>query len=258
MRNKIAIAAVSGLALMSGCKPSVDQLRAAIEKNPEIVFSAIEQHPEKFMEVVNAAFQKAQIKQREKETADLEAAREAEYKNPLKPEIPADRAVKGPQDAPITIVEYSDFQCPYCVRGYQVIRGIEEKYKGKVRVVFKHLPLKMHEEALPAAQWFEAIALQSPEKAYEFHDKLFQNQDKLNQEFYKNTAKSLGLDVAKLEADVKSEKVKARIEADQAEAEKFKFQGTPGFLINGISIKGAMPQAEFEKVIERLLNPPKS
>ncbi len=241
---------------VSGCKPSLEQIRSTIEKNPEIVFNVIEQNPEKFMEVVNSAFQKAQIKQREKEAADKEAEREAQYKNPLKPAIDPERAIRGPENAPITIVEYSDFQCPYCARGFQVVQKIEEKYKDKVRLIFKHLPLKIHDEALPAAQWFEAIALQDKAKAYAFHDKLFQNQDKLNLDFYKKTAQSLGVDLAKLEGDLKSEKVSARIEADQKEAEEFKFEGTPGFLINGISIKGAMPPAEFEKIIDKLLGTP--
>jgi protein-disulfide isomerase len=255
MKTKIALLAIAGAALVSfsGCKPSLDQIRAAIEANPDIVFNVIEQNPEKFMEVVNSAFQKAQVKQREKEQADLESARDAEYKNPLQPVIDPSRAVRGAANAPITIVEYSDFQCPFCQRGADTLKKIEDKYKDKVRLVFKHLPLKMHDEALPAAQWFEAVALQSPEKAYQFHDKLWQNQQELGVDFYKKVAAELKLDVAKLEADAKSEKVKARIDADMAEAEKFKFQGTPGFLINGVSIRGAMPQAEFEKVIDKLL-----
>lgn len=248
------------MVLMNGCTPSADQLKAALLKNPEIVFAVIEENPEKFMDVVNVAFQKSQLKQKEKEAAEQEAAREAEYKNPLVPNIEEGRAIKGPVGAPITIVSYSDFQCPYCVRGYQTLRALESKYKDKIRLVFKHLPLQFHDKAMPAAQWYEAIAMQNGEKAYQFHDKLFENQDKLKVKemepviaFFKETAKSLGLDVAKVETDANSEKVKARIAADMAEASKFKFEGTPGFLVNGISIKGAVPPAEFEKIIDRLL-----
>ena len=253
MRRILALIACLGIMFISGCKPSVDQIRAILEKNPDVVFNIIEQNPEKFMEVVNNAFQKAQLKEREKAQADLEAAREKEFKEPKKPNIESSRAIRGNPNAPITIVEYTDIECPYCARGHQVIRSLEEKYKDKIRVVFKHLPLEFHEQALPAAQWFEAIAMQNPQKAYEFSDVLFQNQDKLGVEFYKATAKALGLDVAKIESDIKSDKIKTRIEADKTEAKEFEFTGTPGFLINGVSIRGAMPQAEFEKVIDRLL-----
>ena len=253
MRTTIVLFATLVMLFISGCKPSADQLRAVLEKNPDIVFNLIEQNPEKFMEVVNSAFQKAQVKEREKAQAELDAARENEYKEPKKPKIEPGRAVRGNENAKVTIIEYSDAECPYCAKGHETVKKIEEEYKDNVRVVFKHLPLDFHEQALPAAMWFEAIAMQNSAKAYEFIDKLFQNQDKLGEEFYKATAKSLGLDVAKIETDLKSEQVKARIEADKAEAKEFKFEGTPGYLINGVSIRGAMPPAEFKKVIDRLL-----
>lgn len=259
MRTKLLLSTSLGMVLMNGCTPSADQLKAAFEKNPDILFAVIEQHPEKFMDVVNVAFQKSQLKQKEKEVAAQEAAREAEYKSPKVPNIEEGRAVKGLAAAPITIVSYSDFECPYCVRGFQTLRALESKYKDKIRLVFKHLPLPFHEKAMPAAQWFEAIAMQNSEKAYQFHDKLFENQDKLKPDmpsvlaFFKETAKGLGVDVAKVESDANSEKVKARIESDKVEAKKFEFEGTPGFLVNGISVKGAVPPAEFEKIIDRLL-----
>ena len=105
---------------------------------------------------------------------------------------------------------------------------------------------------MPAAQWMEAAALQSPEKAWQFHDALFTNQDKLGVDFFKETAKSLGLDVAKCEADAEGKVVKARIAADMEEAQKFGFSGTPGFLLNGIPVKGAYPITYFEEIIKRL------
>lgn len=259
MKKKYLLAPVlfGASLLMNGCVTTPDKLRAMLEKNPEIIFEVIEKNPEKFMDVVNSAFQKTQMKQKEAAAAAESEEREKAFKDPLKPEIDTARAIRGSAQAPITIVEYSDFECSFCARGYQTLRGIEEKYKDKVRVVFKHLPLEFHQKAMPAAQWFEAIALQSPEKAYKFHDKIFENQERLkdHESFFAEIAKGLGLDLKKIKEDANSDKVKARIAADMAEAAKFGFSGTPGFLINGIALRGAYPQPEFEKIIDRLLLP---
>ena len=106
---------------------------------------------------------------------------------------------------------------------------------------------------MPAAQWLVAASLQSQDKAWAFHDQLFQNQAKLGEPFYKETAKSLGLDVAKLEQDIASQAVKDAIEADAKEATDFGFEGTPGFLINGGRLIGAQPYEVFERIIEGIL-----
>jgi protein-disulfide isomerase len=129
-------------------------------------------------------------------------------------------------------------------------------YGDKVRVVFKHLPLDFHPMAMPAAKYFEAIALQDAGKAEKFHDEVFSNQTKLNQEgekFLKATAKKVGANLAKVEKDLSAESIMTRIKADQEEAKKFEFSGTPGFLINGVSLKGAYPAPEFKKIIDRWL-----
>jgi protein-disulfide isomerase len=128
------------------------------------------------------------------------------------------------------------------------------KYKGKIRFAYKHLPLSFHPQAMPAAQYYEAILLQSPEKAWEFHDEIYKNQRKLQngEAFFKELAKKLKVDMVKLAKDVKSEAVQKHIDADIAEAGKFGFQGTPGFLLNGIPVKGAYPASHFDGLIEEL------
>jgi protein-disulfide isomerase len=180
----------------------------------------------------------------------------ADDKTPLSPVIDLKRAIRGPQDAPVTIVEYSDFQCGYCSRVALIFKKLEEKYPGKIRLLYKHLPLAMHDQALPAAQWYEAIALNyNSQKAYVFHDQLFNRPttQKLNLEFFRQTARSLGLDVAKLEAQLSSPAVNARINADKAEAASFGFRGTPQSIINGVAVRGAAPQEKFEAVINEIL-----
>ncbi|MCB0365690.1 MAG: thioredoxin domain-containing protein [Bdellovibrionaceae bacterium] len=242
--------------LAFSCTPSPSQLKKAVEENPDIVFAAIEKDPQKFIEVVNKAAREAQMKGREKEMQEERDRMEAEFKNPKKPEIGDSRVIFGAKDAPVTIVEYSDFQCPYCQRGYNTMKEVLKAYEGKVRVIYKHLPLDFHPMAEPAARYFEAIGLQSPSKAEKFHDAVFEDQQSLGAEkgdFLDKMAKKVGADMGKLKKDLESEAVKGIIAADMAEARKFEFSGTPGFLVNGVSLKGAYPLDEFKKIIDRHL-----
>lgn len=242
--------------VLSGCKPSSKDLKEAIEKDPSIVFVAIEKDPEKFIEVVNAAARNAQEKGAEKQAQDETKKRDEEFANPLKPEIDEARAFKGNKSAKVTIVEYSDFECPFCSRGYQTVKEVIKAYPNDVRVLFKHLPLDFHPKAMPAAKYFEAIARQDQAKAYQFHDMVFEDQGSLKskgEDFLKATAKKLGMDMKKLEADLKDESLMKRIQADIDEASKFGINGTPGFIINGVSLRGAYPFPEFKSIIDRHL-----
>lgn len=159
-----------------------------------------------------------------------------------------------PKDAPLTLVEYSDFECPFCARGFNTVQELREKYGKKLCFVYKHLPLSFHPMAMPASQYYEAIRIQSPDKAWEFHDRIYKDQRKLQngESFLKSLAKDLKVDMKKLEKDMKSEKVQKRIDEDMAEAAKYGFQGTPGFLLNGIPVKGAYPTQHFEQLISEL------
>lgn len=241
---------------LAACAPSAKQLKEAIEKDPSIVFVAIEKDPAKFIEVVNKAAQDAQKVAGERAQEEEQKARDEEFNNPLKPEIEDGRVIFGPKDAPVTIVEYSDFQCPYCTRGYQTVKQVRKEYGDKVRIVFKHLPLDFHPMAMPAAQYFEAIAKQSHEKAEKFHDAMFDNQAQMKdkgEKLFTETAKKLGVDMKKLATDLKDEAIMQRISADMEEARKFNISGTPGFIINGVSLRGAYPFPEFKAIIDRHL-----
>jgi protein-disulfide isomerase len=164
--------------------------------------------------------------------------------------------VFGKPEAPITIVEYSDFQCPFCARGAQRIKQLKEKYGEKVRVVYKHLPIRSeHPHAQITAQYFEAVGLQDPVKAEKFHDLIFENQDKLingGEEYLKTVIKDIGVSYSKIQLDLNSEVVLERIKADEAEAEAFGLSSTPSFLINGVTLKGAAPIEEFILIIDQL------
>jgi protein-disulfide isomerase len=252
---KVLSLSVIALAL-TNCAPSAKQLKEAIEKDPSIVFAAIEKDPEKFIEVVNKAAQDAQKKNQDKMVAEESKKRDEEFKNPLKPEVQEGRIIFGKKDAKVTIIEYSDFQCPYCSKGYQTVEEVLKAYPNDVRVVFKHLPLDFHPMAMPAAKYFEAVGKQDHAKAEKFYKMIFENQSQLGakkEDFLKDIAKKVGADLKLLEKDLKDESIMKRIEADMEEAKKFNFSGTPGFLINGVSLRGAYPFTEFKEIIEKHL-----
>jgi protein-disulfide isomerase len=110
--------------------------------------------------------------------------------------------------------------------------------------------------AMPAAKYFEAIAMQDPKKAEKFHDEVFSNQKELTadgEKYLKTVVKKVGANLAKVEKDMNSAGVQKRIATDMEEAKKFEFSGTPGFLINGVSLRGAYPVPEFKKIIDKQL-----
>ena len=253
--NRLAAAALSLLiASPSFAAMSREDLQKALDKNPDLVLEALKKADKAaFFEYVMDAQHDYQAKKQAEEEAKEKKELEAAFKNPLKPDIDAKTRIRGDKNAPITIVEYSDFQCPYCQRGFQTVESVIAKYGPKVRFVYKHLPLvAIHPNALPTAKWLEAVAMQSPDKSWIFHDIMFKNQSSLNEDFYKKTVKDLGLNVEKAAKDAQSQAVADKIEADTKEAKEFGFTGTPGFLINGIPLRGAYPPEEFDKIIKRL------
>ena len=250
---------LTGLFLVLGltaCAPTSKQLKEAIEKDPSIIYVAIEKDPKGFFETVKKAQEGYAKKAQEDMAADETKKRDDEFSNPLKPVIEEGRVTFGPKDAKVTIVEYSDFECPYCSRGFQTVKEVLKAYPKDVKIVFKHLPLEFHPKALPAAKYFEAIAKQGNDKAEKFHDAVFSNQDKLKKDgetYLKSVAKSVGADMKKLDKDLNDASVMARINADTEEAKKFQISGTPGFIINGVSLRGAYPFEEFKTIIDRHL-----
>lgn len=244
------------IAVAVGCAPNTAQLKKAIENDPSIVFAAIEKNPAKFIEVVNKAAQEAQKGQATKAQDDEKKSREVEFKNPLKPAIDEKRAMHGPKDAKVTIVEYTDFECPYCSRGFQTIKQVLKQYPKEVRVLIKHLPLDFHPKALPAAKYYEALRMQSNDLALKFHDELFTNQETMKskgEEYMKSVAKKIGANMQQLSKNISDDKIQQIINADIEEAKKFGISGTPGFIINGVSLKGAYPAEEFQKIIDKHL-----
>ncbi|BDG03963.1 DsbA family protein [Anaeromyxobacter oryzae] len=165
--------------------------------------------------------------------------------------VRADDPVKGGARAPVTIVLFSDFQCPFCSRVEPTLAQVQQTYGDKVRIVWKHQPLSFHPNALPAALAAEAAREQG--KFWPMHDRLFENQRLLSDQLYAQTARELGLDVARFEEARRAPRAKARIAEDQALAAKVGAQATPTLFVNGVKIEGAVPFEMIKAEIDRQL-----
>jgi protein-disulfide isomerase len=166
-------------------------------------------------------------------------------------EIRPDDPVRGNAKAPVTIVLFSDFQCPFCARVGPTLEEAQRVYGDKVRVVWKHQPLTFHPNALPAAKAAEAAREQG--KFWPMHDRLFAAQRELSPETYERIAKDLGLDLHRFQESVRAAKGLSRIEEDQRLAARVGAQGTPTMFVNGEKVEGAVPFATLKSVIDRKL-----
>ena len=256
MKFKFLATMVLTVGLVTSCNQvNEKQLGEVLKKNPKLITDVIKENPLEFIEALNQAVKDSQGAQRKKQQEAEKKKLEDSFNNPIKIAIRDNEVIRGTKGAPITLFEYSDFECPFCQRGYQTVNALLKKYEGKIQFIYKHLPLSFHPNAMPAAQYYEAIRLQSTEKAGKFHDEIFDNFSKVKkgEVFFKSIAKKLKVDMKKLAKDLNSKEVKERIQQDLAEAKEHGFQGTPGFLINGIPVKGAYPVDHFEGIINELV-----
>lgn len=162
--------------------------------------------------------------------------------------------VKGNPEALLTIVEFSDFQCPFCGQAQETLEQILETYKDKVKLVYKDYPLPFHENAENAA--LAALCAKEQEKFWEYHDKLFANQEKLALSDLKKYAQDLGLDSPQFNSCLGSKKYKNQVDEDTNEGQRIGVSGTPAFFLNGREISGAQPFENFKEVIDEELGSP--
>ena len=164
------------------------------------------------------------------------------------PVKPGDAPSKGPANAPLVLVVFSDFQCPFCKRVEPTLAEIEKHYAGKVRVVWKNFPLPFHNNAEPAAE--AAMAADAQGKFWPMHDRLFAHNTELDRESLENDAAAIGLDLPRFRADLDAGRYKARIEADKQEGSELGVVGTPAVFINGRKVAGAYPFETFQKIAD--------
>lgn len=175
---------------------------------------------------------------------------------PLSPEAQARIAAKdapsfGPDDAKVTIVEFSDFQCPYCARAAEVVAKIRERYSDKVRFVFRQFPLPMHPDAQLAAE--ASLAAQRQGKFWEFHDLLFANQDALTRESLEQYARQVNLNLPELQRALDGKTEKAAVDADVKLGEDVQVNGTPTVFINGKRVPNPTEYELMARLIDEAL-----
>ena len=159
--------------------------------------------------------------------------------------------LKGPEAAPVTIVEYTDFQCPYCSRVQATIDKVFTDYKDKVNLIFKDFPLDFHKDAKGAHNAAACAADQG--KFWEYHDLVFKNQQKIGAEDLKKYATDLGLDMEKFNACADTRAHEKTVLANTQEGQALGVTGTPCFFINGRALKGAVPYEQFKALIDEEL-----
>lgn len=167
-------------------------------------------------------------------------------------DLPVDNsAIKGPQNAPVTITVFDDFQCPYCARLVPTLESVMKMYPAQVRLVLKHFPLSMHKFARQAAA--ASIAARNQGKFWEMHDQLFANYNKLNDEVIRNLAAGLGLDMQRFDQDIQDSAAQEEINNDLQLGSKVGVRGTPAVYINGVELRDRSING-FQQAIDAKLN----
>ncbi len=181
---------------------------------------------------------------------------EVYIQRPRRPTFPVEVGTSpstGAQDAKVTIVEFSDFQCPFCAKGADLLKEIKKKYGNKVKVAFKNFPLPFHNHAEKAAVAGLCANEQGTEYFWKMHDAMFANQDALDPEGLKKTAGKVGVKLDAFEKCLAENKYLAQVQADMEEGKKVKVKSTPTFFINGQLINGAQPMEVFAEIIDEEL-----
>ena len=160
----------------------------------------------------------------------------------------AGRPSRGSATAPVEIIEFSDFECPFCLKSYPVLKQVLTTYGDRVRLVYRHYPLPNHPDARPAAEAAACAAEQG--KFWEYHDRLFENQARLSDTDLKQHAAALGLEAGKFTLCLNTRKYQKDIDADIAAGKEVGVSGTPGFFINGRPLEGSQPFEAFKTIID--------
>jgi len=218
--------------------PDTDSCRMVREQTPQFPREQCQDLASNYDQVL------AELKQNEAQNQPLSAEKQARIAGPGAPSF-------GPENAKVTIVEFSDFQCPFCTRAASVVQQIREKYGDKVRFVFRQYPLPMHGDAHLAAQ--AALVAHQQGKFWEFHDLLFANQRALTRPSLVEYAKQANLDLALLDKALDGQTLKAAVDADVKLGEEVNVNGTPTVFINGKRVANPTEFAPVAQLIDAAL-----
>ncbi len=241
--------------LETGLRPpsegELQELYAKVKKNlPEdATFSEVKP------QLQRALMREAKVKRARELFTELKAR--SDYKILLEPidrprkTVDASGPGKGPTNARVVIVEFADFQCPYCIKAAEIVRKVASEYPADVRVVFRHFPLANHPLAPKAAE--ASACAHEQGKFWEYHDHLFANPRELDETSLKAHAVTLGLEVKPFVDCLESGRMKGLVETDRRAGEALGINGTPAFFVNGRLLAGAQPEEAFRRLIDREL-----
>ena len=243
----LSAAVLLGFGLGSWLSPL--QARSPVDpKLREQVLQILRENPDAILESVRAYQQQQQDQQNKSRQSFLQSMKA----NPSQTIGQSPR--KGAKEAKVVLVEFSDFQCPYCAKAQDTLKQFMAKHQDKVTLVYKHLPLtSIHPNALPAAKAAWAAGQQN--KFWEFHDGLFTQQEQLGEPLYQEVAKALKLDLQKFDRDRNSAEAAKAIEQDIKMAEQLGVEGTPFFAMNGQPLPSGAQVADLEAVLAQVSKP---
>lgn len=226
------------------------QLTEILKAHPEIVLDVLREHDQEVYEIVDHGLTTKREQDRARQLSE-------ELAHPYTPVIEDGRPMRGNPDALVTIVAYSDFLCSYCARASKTVSELMAKHPGEIRYVFKNYG----EDSLSKLLFrlFAAAYMQDPDKAWKFHDLVFERQRQVREDAENEVDKiieELKIDRDRLAKDVTDPRIEQWLAADAAEGQKFKLRGTPNFLLNGVSIRGSYPLEEFERILSIVIQGP--
>jgi protein-disulfide isomerase len=248
--SAFALQSFTGLAASVQEKAELKKnLRELLREDPEIIFELLRDNSELVLDIAQLG---ADLRQRRAYTArwaaELKEAKTAKLEG---------RPSKGPANAPVTIVAFTDFTCMYCQQAEETVERLVQAYGEKVRVVYKSLPMQGNPGSVESAEFMLAAYMQDKAKAWALFDDLFANRMKIiakdGDAYLRSAAISHGLNMQKLIADAKSEKVKNLIREDAEDAKTLQAKGTPFFLVNNLTINGSLQENLFRQAVDMAL-----
>jgi protein-disulfide isomerase len=229
---------------LSGCRGTAlngdleAQVLQIIRDNPEVVIESVQTY------------------QKEKQAVEEKAKNETAQKLLADRDTAIGKSPKtGAEAGEVLLIEFSDFQCPFCANAHEVVTKFMDKHKDRVTLVYKHFPLiQIHDQAVPAA--LASWAAMQQGKFWEYHDALFKNQDRLGDELYLEIAKDLKLDLDQFQKDIASPEAATAVQTDLKLAGELGLSGTPTFFMNGKILTGALSLESMEAELEKATKNP--
>lgn len=220
-------------------------IREALKEDPNLVLDVLRENSEVVLEV-------AQEGNMQRKRKAMLAQWEQDARTPKTINIRG-AAIRGDVNAPVTIIAFSDFTCSFCRQSEMMLPPLLEKYRGKVRFVFKPLPKDDYPVSVLATKYATAAFMQDPARGWAFYDAVFAGADTLESQgenFLKKAAVDAGLDLKRLTQEVNGAKVREALAATRDEADGLNIQGTPYFFVNNLVVRGSIPKDLFEEAIQ--------